>query len=81
MERDRHGVGIAEQVAAVWPRLKDEKRFYYGGMPTGIATLPETYEDWEFTTKIDPRYDLAAMGACGIWDVGRGRRWATRRGW
>jgi hypothetical protein len=56
------GAGSAEQVAAVWPRLKDEKRFYYGGMPTGIATLPETYEDWEFTTEVDSRYDLAAMG-------------------
>ena len=34
------GAASAEQTAAVWPRLKDEKRFYYGGMPTGIATLP-----------------------------------------
>ena len=34
--------------------------FYYGGMPTGIVTRPETYEDWEFTHP--DRHDLAAMG-------------------
>ncbi len=57
------GAASAEQIAAVWPRLKDERRFYYGGMPTGIATLPDSYEDWEFTTNtVDRRYDLAAMG-------------------
>ncbi len=54
------GVANAEQIATLWPRLKDEKRFYYGGMPTGIATLPETYESWEFT--FNDRMDLAAMG-------------------
>jgi hypothetical protein len=54
------GAATAEQTAAVWPKLKDEKRFYYAGMPTGIATLPETYEPWESTHP--DRYDLAAMG-------------------
>jgi hypothetical protein len=49
-----------DQRAVLWPKLIDEKRFYYGGMPTGIATLPETYEDWEFTHP--RRHDLAAMG-------------------
>lgn len=47
------------QQAALWPRLKDEKRFYYGGMPTGITTAPESYEAWEFNYD---RMDLAAMG-------------------
>lgn len=54
------GVADAGQTATVWSKLKDEQRFYYGGMPTGIATLPESYEDWEFAT--NDRMDLAAMG-------------------
>ena len=49
-----------EQVAVLWPKLKVEKEFYYGGMPTGIATRPAAYEDWEFTHP--RRHDLAAMG-------------------
>ena len=54
------GIAKPEQVAALWPRLRREQRFYYGGMPTGIATEPETYEAWEFS--YPDRMDLAAMG-------------------
>ena len=54
------GIADAEQRATLWPQLKDEKLFRYGGMPTGIATHPETYETWEFA--YDDRQDLAAMG-------------------
>lgn len=54
------GLASAEQVAILWPRLKDERRFDYGGMPAGISTRPDSYEAWEFTT--NDRYDLAAMG-------------------
>jgi hypothetical protein len=54
------GIATVEQQSILWPKLKDENRFHYGGMPTGIATLPETYETWEFTTP--DRHDLAAMG-------------------
>jgi len=54
------GIATPQQTAILWPQLKDEKRFHYGGMPTGIATRPETYEDWEFTHP--DRHDLAAMG-------------------
>jgi hypothetical protein len=53
-------VATADQVAALWPQLENEERFHYGGMPTGIATRPDTYEDWEFTHP--DRHDLAAMG-------------------
>lgn len=53
-------VATPDQQAILWPQLKDEMRFYYGGMPTGISTRPETYEDWEFTHP--DRHDLAAMG-------------------
>jgi hypothetical protein len=54
------GVATAEQQTILWPKLKDEERFHYGGMPTGISTRPETYEDWEFT--VSDRHDLAVMG-------------------
>jgi hypothetical protein len=54
------GIASKEQCAVLWPKLKDEKRFRYGGMPTGIATHPETYEEWEFS--YNDRQDLAAMG-------------------
>ena len=54
------GMASAEQVAILWPQLRDERRFYYGGMPTGIAVLPDSYESWEFPTP--DRMDLAAMG-------------------
>ncbi|MBI4580710.1 MAG: hypothetical protein HY718_13470 [Planctomycetes bacterium] len=53
-------VAAPEQRATLWARLKDESRLHYGGMPTGIAERPETYEDWEFTHP--DRMDLAAMG-------------------
>ncbi|MBM4030361.1 MAG: hypothetical protein FJ291_01080 [Planctomycetes bacterium] len=54
------GLASPEQTAILWPRLKEEKGFDYGGMPTGIATRPEAYEPWEFTHP--DRQDLAAMG-------------------
>lgn len=63
------GVSTPAQQAILWPKLKDEKGFYYGGMPTGIATRPETYARWEFAyngessgEKHMARLDLAAMG-------------------
>jgi hypothetical protein len=40
-------------------------KFRYAGVPTGIATLPETYESWEFSH--DDRMDLAAMGR--VWYI------------
>ncbi|HPD13530.1 MAG TPA: hypothetical protein PLE19_01180 [Planctomycetota bacterium] len=54
------GLASPEQTAILWPQLKDEKGFDYGGMPAGIATRPEAYEPWEFTHP--DRQDLAAMG-------------------
>ncbi|MBI5282409.1 MAG: hypothetical protein HY858_12060 [Candidatus Solibacter usitatus] len=53
------------QQSVLWPRLKSEPRFYYGGMPTGIVTGPSSYEAWEFTHP--DRQDLAAMGR--VWYV------------
>ncbi|MGA3245812.1 MAG: hypothetical protein ABSE41_14440 [Bacteroidota bacterium] len=66
------GLATPEQQAILWPQLKDEKRFHYGGMPTGISTRPETYEAWEFT--FADRYDLAAMGR--VWYL---EAWARAR--
>jgi hypothetical protein len=54
------GVATDGQRAIVWPKLTNEKRFRYGGMPTGIATQPASYEAWEFT--FNDKMDLAAMG-------------------
>ena len=54
------GVASPAQQERLWPQLRHEPLFYYGGMPTGIVTRPETYEDWEFTDPV--RLDLAAMG-------------------
>jgi hypothetical protein len=53
------------QGAALWPQLRNETRFYYGGIPTGIATEPEKYQDWEFT--YPDQQALAAMGR--VWYV------------
>ena len=54
------GLATPHQQAVLWPKLKDEARFYYGGMPAGIATEPGKYEAWEFSHP--DRMDLAAMG-------------------
>jgi hypothetical protein len=58
-------IANADQKMILWPRLKDEKRFYYNGMPTGISTLPLTYEKWEST--YNDIMDLAAMGR--VWYI------------
>ena len=54
------GTLTPEQEALLWPKMKNETRFYYGGMPTGIATEPDSYQPWEFT--YPDRMDVAAMG-------------------
>ena len=59
------GIAGNEQKTILWSQLKDEKRFYYNGMPTGIATLPLTYEKWEST--YNDVMDLAAMGR--VWYI------------
>lgn len=65
------GAANAGQVAALWPKLRDEELFHYGGIPTGIATHPEKYESWEFNYD---RHDLAAMGR--VWYL---EAWARAR--
>lgn len=54
-----------EQISLLWPQLKNEKKFYYKGMPTGIVTAPEKYEKWEST--YGDNQDLAAMGR--VWYI------------
>jgi hypothetical protein len=58
------------QIAVVWPRLQAAAEFAYGGTPTGIATRPETYADWETSSD---RHDVAAMGR--VWYL---EAWARR---
>lgn len=53
------------QQAKLWPQLQHEMKFRYAGVPTGIATMPETYEAWEFSH--NDRMDLAAMGR--VWYI------------
>lgn len=67
------------QVTRLWPQLRGETKFLYGGMPTAIATRPETYEDWEFSlpkgfSGSNGRHDLAAMGR--VWYL---EAWARAR--
>jgi len=59
------GTATPEQVKILWPQLKNNPDFVYNGIPTGISTRPETYEDWEMMY-LD-RHDLAAMGR--VWYV------------
>lgn len=66
------GVANPRQIKLVWPQLKNEKRFYYGGMPTGIATQPRKYKKWEST--YGDTMDLAAMGR--VWYL---EAWARAR--
>ena len=54
------GLATPEQVSRLWPQLQNNRDFIYEGIPTGIATRPETYEDWEM--QYLDRHDLAAMG-------------------
>jgi hypothetical protein len=53
------GTLARERVPGLWEKLRGEPDFIYDGTPTGIATRPETYEDWETSSD---RHDAAAMG-------------------
>ncbi|MDB6093083.1 MAG: hypothetical protein JWM32_645 [Verrucomicrobia bacterium] len=59
------GTASPEQVKIIWPQIRRNPDFVYNGIPTGISTRPETYEDWEMMY-LD-RHDLAAMGR--VWYV------------
>ncbi len=65
-------VADASQVSRLWPRLREEEDFYYGDMPTGIATHPDSYEKWESVYHESP--DLASMGR--VWYT---ESWARAR--
>ena len=54
------GIADRKQTDILWPGLKNEKLFYYGGMPTGITTKPDSYEKWEY--EYPDNQDLASMG-------------------
>jgi hypothetical protein len=54
------GAATPEQTSTLWPKMRREMRFYYGGMPAGIATEPSLYETWEFP--YPDKMDVASMG-------------------
>lgn len=66
------GAADTQQIAALWPQLRSETAFYFGGIPTAISTKPEAYEDWEFAHP--DRHDLASMGR--VWYL---ESWARSR--
>jgi len=66
------GAANADQIAVLWPQLRRDTAFYFGGIPTAISTRPEAYEDWEFTHP--DRHDLASMGR--VWYL---ESWARNR--
>jgi hypothetical protein len=73
------GVAGSGHQKRLWPQLRQDPGFRYGGMPTGIATRPERYEDWEFTlpekfSGPNGRHDVAAMGR--VWYL---EAWARAR--
>lgn len=68
------GLGLAteEQVKILWPKLIEEKNFWWGDMPTQAVSMPYTYRTWEFGRKVGfetngPIYDMGAIGR--IWNV------------
>lgn len=66
------GVAPEEKVRQLWPKLRDNDDFYYGGMPTGIASCPQLYEPWE--SSYPDSMDIASMGR--VWYV---ECWARSR--
>jgi len=66
------GAASREQIDVLWPQLRRNRDFYYGEMPTGIATDPLAFESWEWG-QLD-RHDLAAMGR--VWYL---EAWARSR--
>lgn len=66
------GIATPAQVAVLWPQLRRDPGFDYGGMPAGVVTRPDAYEDWEFT--VNDRHDMAAMGR--VWYLAS---WAMAR--
>jgi hypothetical protein len=62
--------GLADDthLKTLWPRLKEEKAFWQGDMPTQTVTRPFSYAPWEYHEPLPfvpgngPVYDVAAMG-------------------
>jgi len=64
------GMATPAQTAALWPQLQAAtSQFYYGGMPTGVAQLPSTYQNWE-SSNTSNRNDVAAMGRAWLLEAG-----------
>jgi hypothetical protein len=60
------GVVADRKLGLLWPRLLEDKGFWWGDMPTQIVSKPMAYEKWEYEEKLpvpaDFLNDRAAMG-------------------
>ena len=60
------GIAADRKLELLWPRLLNEKGFWWGDMPTQSVSKPLTYEKWEYDEPLPvpatPLFDAAAMG-------------------
>lgn len=61
------GLASDEQAKELWPTLKMQDNFWWGGMPTQVVSMPFLYREWEMGHRMDfykgsPIYDVAAIG-------------------
>jgi hypothetical protein len=74
-------VATPEQVAVLWPQIRSEERFHYGGIPAGLRRIRRSTKRGSSTSTgmISPPWD-----ASGIWKPGPvpawGMPWGSWRG-
>jgi hypothetical protein len=60
------GVAVDRKLDLLWPKLLEERGFWWGNMPTQNVSKPLAYEKWEYDEKLpvsaDLLNDVAAMG-------------------
>jgi hypothetical protein len=60
------GIVGGRKLELLWPRLLEERGFWWGDMPTQIVSKPLSYEKWEYDEPLPvaarPLNDAAAMG-------------------
>ena len=60
------GIVAGRKLELLWPRLLEEKGFWWGDMPTQIVSKPLSYQKWEYDEPLPvqarPLNDDAAMG-------------------
>jgi hypothetical protein len=58
------GIAVDRKLNLLWPRLIEDKGFWWGDMPTQSVSKPLTYEKWEYEEPIAAPllHDVASMG-------------------